>query len=79
MATVKRTVYILVAILLILIGLCGLVLPILNGVFFLILGFILLSFESPYVEFHLQKIVRKNVILEKWYRKLDIFMKKILK
>ena len=60
MKSTKRIVYMFIAIILILIGIIGLVLPVLNGVFFLLLGFILLSFESPYIEYHLQRLAKKN-------------------
>ena len=77
MRSAKRTLYIFLAILLIIIGLCGLVLPILNGVIFLLLGFILLSFESPYIHRHLQRVAAKNDHVYKWYKKLDHWMRKI--
>ena len=68
-----------ISVILIIIGIVGLVLPILNGIIFLLLGFILLSFESPYIEYHLRRIVAKNKIVEKWYSKLDAWMRKIFK
>lgn len=77
MRSAKRTFYIFLAILLIIVGICGLVLPILNGVIFLLLGFILLSFESPYIHHHLQRLAAKNDHINTWYKKLDAWMRKI--
>lgn len=79
MKTAKRTFYIFIAFLLIFIGICGLILPILNGIIFLLLGFILLSFESPYIHRHLQRLASKNEQLSRWYLKLDTWMRKIFK
>lgn len=79
MKSIKRTFYILLSLLLIIIGIFGLVLPILNGILFLLLGFILLSFESPYIHHHLQRLAAKNVIINTWYIKLDNWMRKIFR
>lgn len=77
MRSVRKTFYIFIACLLIIVGVFGLVLPILNGVIFLLLGFILLSFESLYIHHHLQRIAAKNDHVNHWYKKLDAWMRKI--
>lgn len=79
MKSAKRTLYIVIALLLITVGIFGLVLPILNGVLFLLLGFILLSFESSYIHYHLQKIASKNDTINAWYKKLDSWMRRVFK
>lgn len=44
----------------ILFGLIGLLLPILQGVLFLIMGFLLLSLYFPKIRFYIQKHAKKN-------------------
>ncbi len=78
MRSARKTLHILFAVLFIIIGVCGLVLPILNGIIFLLLGFILLSFESAYIHHHLQRIASKNEHVYFWYKKIDTWMRKIL-
>ena len=73
----KKLTHILLGVFLILLGVAGLVLPILNGIILLLLGFILLSFESKYVEYHLNKLAHKNTLIGTWYEKLLRFMKKL--
>jgi membrane protein implicated in regulation of membrane protease activity len=58
------------------VGVIGAILPIMNGTFFLILGLILISFESPYVEKMLHKITNKNRIAQKWHYKLENWLRK---
>ncbi len=77
MQKIKKLIHIFLGIALVLLGVVGLVLPILNGIIFLLLGFILLSFESPYIEFHLSKLAHKNITIGSWYEKLLIFMKRL--
>lgn len=72
----KKLLHVILGILLILLGITGLVLPVLNGTLLLLLGFILLSFESPYVEQHLRKLAEKNRLTKEWHEKLTTFMKK---
>jgi uncharacterized membrane protein YbaN (DUF454 family) len=57
----------------------GLVLPILNGILFLVLGLIILSFESPYIEEKLERFSKKNKHTREWYEKLHKFIKKLLR
>jgi hypothetical protein len=44
----------------VLFGLLGLVLPVLQGVLFLIIGFLLLSLYFPKIRFYIQKHAEKN-------------------
>ena len=74
---IKRTTYIALAIILIAVGILGIILPVLNGTIFLLLGFILLSFESPFIHSHLQRIAAKNDTVNSLYKKLDNWMRKI--
>lgn len=62
---------------LVILGVAGLVLPILNGTVLLLLGFILLSFESKYVEYHLNKLAHKNALTGEWYEKLNTWLRKV--
>jgi uncharacterized membrane protein YbaN (DUF454 family) len=77
MHRLKKIFHIAVGLTLIFVGIAGLVLPILDGVIFLLLGFILLSFESPYVEYHLSKLAHKSATLGSWYEKLNTWMRKV--
>lgn len=76
MHRIKKLIHLVLGILLIAIGVAGLVLPLLNGTLLLLLGFILLSFESKYVEEKLNKLAHKNTRIGEWYEKLARFMKR---
>lgn len=76
MPRLKKILHIALAVILIAIGIAGLVLPILDGIIFLLLGFILLSFESPLIEVRLSTIAKKNRYIDAWYEKLNIWMRK---
>ncbi len=78
-AFLKKIIHLTLGILFLLIGLAGLVLPILNGLLFLILGAIIISLESSYVEKKLLLIVKKNAHVYAFYSKLDAFARKVLK
>jgi uncharacterized membrane protein YbaN (DUF454 family) len=75
----KKLFHLFLGLILIATGLLGLVLPILNGTLLLVLGFILISFESPYVEYHLSKLAHRNTFTGDWYEKLLAYMKKIFR
>jgi uncharacterized membrane protein YbaN (DUF454 family) len=77
--SIIRTLQILLGILLVVIGIAGLILPMLNGIVFLLLGLIILSFEHPQVEYALNKYAHKNKKVGEWYEKLDIWLRKIFK
>ena len=58
------------------VGIAGVVLPILNGTFFLILGLVLISFESKYVEKKLHRITSKNKVIHEWHLLLEKWLRK---
>ncbi len=75
MTRVKKFFLIVLGFSLILIGVLGLILPILNGTLILLVGIILLSFESSYIEKILLKIVERNELMKKWHKKLDTLLR----
>ena len=75
----RKIINIFLGVLLLILGVVGLVLPVLNGTIFLIIGFILISFENPYVEKKLFSITQKNATIHKMYLKLDAFLRKFFK
>ncbi len=77
MTNIKKTFHLLLGTIFIIIGLCGLILPILNGTLFLLLGLILISFEIPCIEININKYASKNQYVNTWYKKLDAWMRKI--
>lgn len=58
------------------VGIAGVVLPILNGTFFLILGLVLISFESKYVEKRLHQLTGKSEVIHKWHVLLEDWLRK---
>ncbi len=58
--TIRKIIHVTIGSTLLIAGLVGLVLPVLNGIIFLIIGGILISFESPYVEKKLIALTKKN-------------------
>ena len=79
MNTTRKILHVFLGILFLCIGVIGLVLPILNGVFFLIIGAIILSFESPYIENKLYSLTRKNKTIYLWHIRLEKIIKKIFR
>jgi uncharacterized membrane protein YbaN (DUF454 family) len=77
MNRLKKILHISLGLFLVFVGLAGLILPIINGTILLLLGCILLSFESKYVEYHLHRIAHKTTITGEWYEKLLLFMNKL--
>ena len=73
----RKILHIVLGTFIIILGLAGLVLPILNGVVFLIIGFIIISFESKYVEKKLRNLAKKNTTLHALYRKLEGMIRKL--
>jgi uncharacterized membrane protein YbaN (DUF454 family) len=65
--------------LLFLVGLAGIVLPILNGTLFLLLALILVSSESPYVKKKLHELTDKNDTAHRWHLYLEILVKKVFR
>lgn len=69
-----RILKLLLALILLLVGIAGIILPIVNGTFFLILAFILISFESKYVKHKLHALTKKN----KTIHALHLYLEKIM-
>lgn len=76
--TLRRAFYISLAIFFIIIGFAGLVLPILNGIFFLIIGLIILSFEFEQLETILENTTKRHPKIHHWYKKINSFLRKHL-
>ncbi len=79
MQAARKILHIIAAGILLTLGLFGLVLPILNGMVLLILGLILLSFESRYVERKLFLLTQKNAFLHKWHVYLEKKMREVFR
>lgn len=77
--TIRKILHLTIGLTFLCIGILGLILPILNGVLFLILGFIVISFESTYVENKLVQITQKNKTVHYWYIKLEKIMRKLFR
>lgn len=77
MTNLKKVIHVAVGAFLVLFGLIGLILPILNGLIPLLLGLILLSFESPYIAYNLKKTASKTSLTNRWYEKLEKWMRKV--
>jgi uncharacterized protein YqgC (DUF456 family) len=76
---IRKILYLLLGLSLILLGIAGLVLPIINGTILLIIGFIIISFESPTLEKKLYTLTQKNAIIHGLYVKIDRFLRKFFK
>lgn len=74
--TIRKILHITVGIFLLCVGLLGLVLPILNGLLFLVCGLIVLSFESRYVEKKLFEMTQKNKFAHHWHLKLEKWLRR---
>ncbi len=79
MVYIKKIFLVLLGICLIIVGIAGVVLPVVNGTFFILLGIILLSFESKYIEERLLRVVEKNKTLHKWHKKIDHVLRKVFR
>lgn len=64
---------------LILVGLLGMILPIVHGTVFLLIGLIIFSFESAYIEKKVLYFVTKNKLIHDLYSRMDITLRKIFK
>ncbi len=77
--TTRKILHIILGILLLTLGVAGLVLPIINGTILLIIGFILISFESPYVEKKLATLTQKNKFIHSLHLKLESILRKFFR
>ncbi len=75
----RKVMHIILGFTIVLIGIAGLVLPILNGVLFLIIGLIILSFESEKLEHKLLAITKKNNTIHSWHLKLEKILRKLFR
>lgn len=57
-------------------GIAGAILPVVNGTFFLVIGLILISFESKYVETRLHHLTKKSALIHKWHLYLENWLRK---
>lgn len=76
---IRKILYLLLGLVLILLGIAGLVLPVINGTILLIIGFIIISFESPTLEKKLYTLTQKNAIIHSLYVKIDKFLRTFFK
>jgi len=75
----RKALHIVLGCTIILIGIIGVVLPIVNGTLFLIVGLIILSFESDRLEKKLLSLTKRNNTLHSWHIKLEKILRKIFK
>lgn len=71
MLYIKKFFLIILGTALVLVGILGMILPIVHGTIFLLLGVILLSFESTYIERQVLFFVKKHELLFKLHNKLE--------
>ncbi len=74
----KKIFRVTLAALLFIIGILGLILPILNGIFFIVIALIVLSLEVPTLEVYLDKLGRKHNKVNHIYLKCKHFIHKHL-
>jgi uncharacterized membrane protein YbaN (DUF454 family) len=77
--TIRKTMHLLIGCVLIVLGIIGVVLPIVNGTVLLVIGFIIISFENPYVEKKLFELTQKNQTIHGWYLRLDKILRKFFR
>jgi uncharacterized membrane protein YbaN (DUF454 family) len=75
----RKALHITLGLFLVILGIAGLVLPLLNGTVLLIVGFIIISFENERIEKFLLRMTAKNHTLHTLHKKLDLFLRKIFK
>jgi uncharacterized membrane protein YbaN (DUF454 family) len=69
MKKVKQVTFGFLGIILVMIGLTGIIIPVLPGWPLIFAGLILLSLESPIIDHYINNIVSKNKYLEHYYLK----------
>ena len=75
---IKHTVIIFLAIVLIIVGLAGLILPVLPGVVFILVGLLLLSAYNPRFEYWLHEQTKKYPPVHKMALDLQAFIERII-
>jgi len=78
MKKVKKVFVLIIGIIFIILGLLGLVLPFLQGIIFLAIGFFLLSFYFPKVRFWIKKHTEHYPSLSSAINKIEIWINKII-
>jgi uncharacterized membrane protein YbaN (DUF454 family) len=69
MRTVRQVTYTFIGVVFLIVGIAGLVLPFLQGWFFIAIGLIFISLESPELDNFLQKQARRNTTADKYFSK----------
>ena len=77
--TSRKILHICLGVLLLILGVAGLVLPIVNGTILLMVGLILISFESPYVEKHFLTLTQKSKFIHGIHLKLEKILRKFFR
>ena len=75
---IRHTVIIIVALFLIVAGIVGLVLPLLPGILFIVVGLLLISAYNPRFEFWLHEQTKKYPPLHKMALDLQAFIERII-
>ena len=73
---IRKIIRLFLAGILLIIGAFGLVLPVLNGVFFIVVALILISLEVPTLDHFMEKHSKRNHTFHKTYEKLRHFVRK---
>lgn len=69
MKAAKKVTFTFIGVIFLIIGIVGLVLPFLQGWFFIAIGLIFISLESPELDVWLQRMSQKNKTSEKYFSK----------
>jgi uncharacterized membrane protein YbaN (DUF454 family) len=75
----RKIMHICIGVLTLTLGIIGLILPIVNGTALIIIGLIVLSFESTYIEKKLINLTERHELLHKWHIRLDRFLRKVFR
>lgn len=75
---IKKVLILTIGIGFILFGLLGLLLPLLQGILFLIIGFMILSLYFPKIRFHIQKHAQKNKHSFSMFNKAEKWIAKVI-
>ncbi len=75
---IKKILVVTVAVICLIFGVLGLVLPFLQGILFLAIGFLLLSFAFPQVRFYIEEHTKRYPRLYKVIEKIEGWLQKII-
>jgi uncharacterized membrane protein YbaN (DUF454 family) len=79
MKTVKQVTFATLGLIFLVIGLAGVVLPILPGILLIAAGLVFISFEIPSLDLFLKRQAAKNTKLEYYYNKIYFWLYKKIK